>query len=76
MTIGEITPGPSPNDPTNRNFYRNPVQVIGAPKAVVGKGVDLNAPGNINGQPVIDFDLDSLEEKAWRKPGEELIIFC
>ena len=68
VTIGAITPGPSPSD-AGRNYYRNPVQVIGTPKAVVGKGVDLNAPGNINGEPVLDFDLDSLEEKPWRKPG-------
>ena len=68
MTIGAITPGPSP-DVGGRNFYRNPVQVIGTQKAVVGKSIDLNAPGNINGHAVLDFDLDSLEEKPWRKPG-------
>lgn len=70
VTIGAITPGPSPNEHgLNRNFYRNPVQVIGTPKTVVGKGIDLNAPGNINGHAVVDFDLDSLPEKPWRKPG-------
>lgn len=37
----------------------------------VGKGVDLDAVGNINGVPVYEFDLDGLkvEDKPWRKPG-------
>lgn len=34
------------------------------------KGVDLDAPGNINGVPVLEADMESFEEKPWRKPGE------
>jgi len=36
-----------------------------------GKGVDMDAVGNINGVPVYEFDLDGLkvEDKPWRKPG-------
>lgn len=33
------------------------------------KGVDLDAPGNINGVPVLEVDMESFEEKPWRKPG-------
>lgn len=33
------------------------------------KGVDLEAPGNINGVPVLEVDMESFEEKPWRKPG-------
>lgn len=33
------------------------------------KGVDLDAPGNINGVPVMEVDSESFEEKPWRKPG-------
>lgn len=33
------------------------------------KGVDLDAPGNINGAPVLEVDMESFEEKPWRKPG-------
>lgn len=33
------------------------------------KGVDLDAPGNINGVPVLEADMESFEEKPWRKPG-------
>ena len=36
-----------------------------------GKGVDLDAPGTINGVSVYEYDLTSLDvdEKPWRKPG-------
>lgn len=33
------------------------------------KGVDLDAPGSINGVPVLEVDVESFEEKPWRKPG-------
>lgn len=33
------------------------------------KGVDLEAPGSINGVPVLEVDVESFEEKPWRKPG-------
>mgnify|MGYP001852085574 FL=1 len=36
-------------------------------------GVDLDAPGNINGVPLLEVDLDSFEDKPWRKPGNVLI---
>ncbi|XP_031746558.1 pre-mRNA 3'-end-processing factor FIP1 isoform X1 [Xenopus tropicalis] len=40
----------------------------------VGKqrGIDLTSPGCINGLPVLEVDLDSFEEKPWRKPGADL----
>lgn len=34
------------------------------------KGIDLDAPGNINGVSVVDVDMESFEEKPWRKPGK------
>lgn len=37
------------------------------------KGVDLDAPGSINGVPLLEVDLDSFEDKPWRKPGKR---FC
>ncbi|TRY88978.1 hypothetical protein DNTS_013347 [Danionella cerebrum] len=36
------------------------------------KGVDLEAPGSINGVPVMEVDMESFEEKPWRKPGADL----
>lgn len=35
------------------------------------KGVDLDAPGSINGVPLLEVDLDSFEDKPWRKPGKK-----
>uniref|UniRef100_A0A667WVY2 Pre-mRNA 3'-end-processing factor FIP1 n=1 Tax=Myripristis murdjan TaxID=586833 RepID=A0A667WVY2_9TELE len=42
------------------------------PVATKLKGVDLDAPGNINGVPVLEVDMESFEEKPWRKPGADL----
>ncbi|KAM4663415.1 uncharacterized protein O3C94_011651 [Discoglossus pictus] len=36
------------------------------------RGIDFAAPGCINGLPVLEVDLDSFEEKPWRKPGADL----
>ena len=33
------------------------------------KGVDLEAAGSINGVPVLEVEMESFEEKPWRKPG-------
>jgi len=42
-----------------------------------GKGVDMDAVGNISGVPVYEFDLDGLkvEDKPWRKPGMFVMFF-
>ena len=38
------------------------------------KGLDIEAQGTINGVPVYEFDLNTIEneEKPWRKPGENI----
>lgn len=36
--------------------------------------MDLDAPGNINGVPVLEAELESFEEKPWRKPGQCLCV--
>ncbi|XP_040179905.1 pre-mRNA 3'-end-processing factor FIP1-like [Rana temporaria] len=36
------------------------------------RGVDFAAPGCINGVPVLEVDLESFEEKPWRKPGADI----
>jgi len=33
---------------------------------------DFDSIGTINGQPSIEVDLESLEEKPWRKPGADI----
>lgn len=39
------------------------------------KGVDLDAPGSINGVPLLEVDLDSFEDKPWRKPGKIIVDY-
>lgn len=36
------------------------------------KKIDLNAVGLVNGQPIYEFDMESSDEKPWRKPGADL----
>ncbi|XP_004706383.1 pre-mRNA 3'-end-processing factor FIP1 [Echinops telfairi] len=75
----DVSTGPFP--PTNRgkSYGTAPVnlniktggRVYGTTGTKV-KGVDLDAPGSINGVPLLEVDLDSFEDKPWRKPGADL----
>ena len=37
-----------------------------------GKGIDVEAVGTVNGVSIHEFDLDSVDDKPWRKPGKKL----
>jgi len=40
------------------------------------KKIDVNAVGQINGQPIYEFDMDAeQDEKAWRKPGNIFLLY-
>lgn len=76
VTIGDIKTGAPQYTtygvaPVNLN-----IKTAGTrPYGTVGnksKGVDLEAPGNINGVPVVEVDMETFEEKPWRKPGADL----
>ena len=53
--------------------YPRPAGGTAAAAAVAAKqpakGVDMEAVGTINDVPVFEFDIGTLEEKPWRKPG-------
>ncbi|KAM9449398.1 pre-mRNA 3'-end-processing factor FIP1 isoform 3-T3 [Clarias gariepinus] len=76
VTIGDIKTG-APQyttygaTPVNLNIKTGGSRPYGAVGAKV-KGVDLDAPGSINGVPVLEVDMESFEEKPWRKPGADL----
>ena len=38
------------------------------------KGIDIDSPGNINGQPVTQFDIDTLAKPSFRAKGR--FVFC
>lgn len=74
VTIGDIKTGAPQYTayaaPVNLN-----IKTTGRAYGAVGtkvKGVDLEAPGSINGVPVLEVDVESFEEKPWRKPGADL----
>ncbi|KAM9324060.1 uncharacterized protein PAF06_000052 [Gastrophryne carolinensis] len=67
VTIGDIQPscmGPTGTVKGNRGY--------GAAGKLPPKGINFAAPGSINGVPVLEVDLDSFEEKPWRKPGADI----
>ncbi|KAF7650755.1 hypothetical protein LDENG_00121010 [Lucifuga dentata] len=76
VTIGDIKTGapqytPYGAPPVNLNIKTTGSRPYGQ-VATKLKGVDLDAPGNINGVPVLEVDMESFEEKPWRKPGADL----
>ncbi|XP_037386383.1 pre-mRNA 3'-end-processing factor FIP1 isoform X12 [Talpa occidentalis] len=75
VTIGDIKTGAPQygsygTTPVNLNI-KTGGRVYGTTGTKV-KGVDLDAPGSINGVPLLEVDLDSFEDKPWRKPGADL----
>ncbi|XP_044150431.1 pre-mRNA 3'-end-processing factor FIP1-like isoform X3 [Bufo gargarizans] len=75
VTIGDIKTGAPQygsygTTPVNLNI-KTGGRIYGSSGGKV-KGVDLDAPGSINGVPLVDVDLDSFEDKPWRKPGADL----
>lgn len=76
VTIGDIKTGapqytPYGAPPVNLNIKSTGSRPYGQVAAKL-KGVDLDAPGNINGVPVLEADMELFEEKPWRKPGADL----
>lgn len=76
VTIGDIKTGapqytPYGAPPVNLNIKTTSSRPYGQVTTKL-KGVDLDAPGNINGIPVLEVDVESFEEKPWRKPGADL----
>ncbi|XP_028314291.1 pre-mRNA 3'-end-processing factor FIP1 isoform X2 [Gouania willdenowi] len=76
VTIGDIKTGapqytPYGAPPVNLNIKTIGSRPYGQVAAKL-KGVDLDAPGNINGVPVLEVEIESFEEKPWRKPGADL----
>lgn len=45
--------------------------VTGSAKPAAG-GIDLDAVGQLDGKPITDVELDSFEDKPWRKPGADI----
>ncbi|CAF91834.1 unnamed protein product, partial [Tetraodon nigroviridis] len=75
VTIGDIKTG-APQytaygaPPVNLNIKTTGSRPYG--QATKLKGIDLDASGNINGVSVVEVDMESFEEKPWRKPGADL----
>ncbi|KAG7279614.1 hypothetical protein CRUP_011707 [Coryphaenoides rupestris] len=67
----ELPQRPYGAPPVNLNIKTTGSRPYGQVAAKL-KGVDMEAPGSINGVPVLEVDVESFEEKPWRKPGADL----
>ncbi|CAL1295284.1 unnamed protein product [Larinioides sclopetarius] len=78
VTIGDIKPASTPypygSTPVNLNIKRG-AGFTGGTGGNAGsktKGIDLETVGLINGVSMYEFNLDSIEDKPWRKPGADI----
>ncbi|XP_063791725.1 pre-mRNA 3'-end-processing factor FIP1-like [Pseudophryne corroboree] len=73
VTIGDIRTGaPSCMSAMGNQNVKGGRGYGAAGSKLPPRGIDFAASGCINGLPVIEVDLDSFEEKPWRKPGADL----
>ncbi|XP_068701953.1 pre-mRNA 3'-end-processing factor FIP1-like [Montipora foliosa] len=80
VTIGEINPSGAPYGasyagPVNWNFKSGSGTAAAKDRTASlkdGKGIDVEAVGTVNGVSIHEFDLDSVDDKPWRKPGADI----
>ncbi|KAL1416456.1 hypothetical protein MTO96_000735 [Rhipicephalus appendiculatus] len=83
VTIRDIktspyTTYPGPTQTVNLNIKRGPpfTSNLGPGSGVPGvgktKGLDIDEVALINGTSIYEFNIESLEDKPWRKPGADI----
>lgn len=84
ITINDVKgtpPSSFPYAPVNLNITKRSAAFApsGQVTATSGSGVakpkpgfDIDAPGQFNGQSIYDVNLDTLDDKPWRKPGADI----
>ncbi|XP_062413079.1 pre-mRNA 3'-end-processing factor FIP1 isoform X2 [Sardina pilchardus] len=78
VTIGDIKPGGGENSQSDRAFGTPAVNFSTKSSGWTlgsggkSKGVDMNAEGSVNGTPLLEVDVESFDEKPWKKPGADL----
>ena len=59
--------------PVNWNFKSGAAAAAAKDRTAIGKDnkhIDVDAVGTVNGVSIHEFDLDSVDDKPWRKPGK------
>ncbi|GIY07915.1 pre-mRNA 3'-end-processing factor FIP1 [Caerostris darwini] len=79
VVIGDIKPATTTtyqygSAPVNLNIKRGAGFAGGAGGSAASKtkGIDLETVGIINGVSIYEFNLDTIEDKPWRKPGADI----
>lgn len=76
VTIGDIQPASSFNIKQRTGNLLAPAAAAGAdkPKTNLGKFSieEFESVGTISGQTAIEYNLEAIEDKPWRKPGADI----
>ncbi|XP_072935650.1 uncharacterized protein Fip1 [Epargyreus clarus] len=79
VTIGEIKSGPQTYASLNVKRGVGLVTAGSTDKPRQGPATsgkvnleDLEGPGSINGVPALEFNIDTIEDKPWNKPGADI----
>uniref|UniRef100_A0A2A4KAE5 Pre-mRNA polyadenylation factor Fip1 domain-containing protein n=1 Tax=Heliothis virescens TaxID=7102 RepID=A0A2A4KAE5_HELVI len=79
VTIGEIKSGPQAYASLNIKRGVGLVATGAGDKPRSGTTAggkvtleDLDGPGSINGVPALEFNIDTIEDKPWNKPGADI----
>ena len=59
--------------PVNWNFKSGVAAAAAKDRTAIGKDnkhIDVDAVGTVNGVSIHEFDLDSVDDNPWRKPGK------
>lgn len=74
VTIGDIKSGSSYNIKQRGNLLAPATATQDKPKTIMGKFSieEFESVGTISGQTAIEFNLEAIEDKPWRKPGADI----
>lgn len=73
VTIGDIKSGSNYNIKQRGNLLVQPNATADKPKTMGKFSIEeFESVGTINGQSAIEFNVEALEDKPWRKPGADI----
>lgn len=78
VTIGDIKSGSNYNIKQRNNLLAPTAGATGEkPKTGIGKFSieEFESVGTINGQTAVEYNIETLEDKPWRKPGADITDF-
>lgn len=73
VTIGDIKSGSNYNIKQRGNLLAPAAAATDKPKTIGKFSIEeFESVGTINGQSAVEFNIEALEDKPWRKPGADI----